>query len=346
MRILVISTVLGLSAAQADPVTFNNLPLGSKDKPLILRTYLPDPGLDPKYFAHHGKGAKSPKYNVGQGKDSGGEFTPIKGLPAAIGVNHGPALSYAFDTLECRIAYAWQGGFLDMYPYWGDQGRGNRLKYNYVPHMVGILFEKADPLSKIYVGGKNMAELKNPKFQGYDLKDGQPVFFFERGGHDFVLSIRPSKTPLSYELDLTTDSQIGMTYGGPKEGTPSNTIKRTVTGKQLASYQGFPRHSKVKTATVANGQLLFDNLGCAACHSVDGSVGHGPTLAGLFNSERLIEGADKAIKADAAYLLESIKDPNAKVAKNFPPNYMPPYKLSDPEYQSLVLFIQSIEKGE
>ena len=346
MRFLVISTILGISAAQADPVTFNNLPLGSKDKPLILRTYLPDPGLDPNYFAHHGKGAKSPKYNVGQGKDSGGEFTPIKGLPAAIGVNHGPALSYAFDTIECRIAYAWQGGFLDMYPYWGDQNRGNRLKYNYVPHLVGNLFYKADPLSEIYVGGKRMTELKDPKFIGYDLKDNIPTFHFSRGGHEFLLTIRPSKTQLSYEFHLRTPSKDGLTFRWATDGPLINSMERTVTGKQLASYQGFPRHSKVKTATVANGQLLFDNLGCAACHSVDGSVGHGPTLAGLFGKERAIEGADKPIKADAAYLLESIKDPNAKVAKNFPPNYMPPYKLSDPEYQSLVLFIQSIAKGE
>ena len=133
MRRFVALTALAISAsplAHADPLTFNNLPLGSEKAPLILRTYLPDPGLDADYFKHHGKSAKSPKYNVGQGKDSKGEFTPIKGLPAAIGVNHGPALSYAFDTIECRIDYAWQGGFLDMYPYWGDPQRGNRLKYN------------------------------------------------------------------------------------------------------------------------------------------------------------------------------------------------------------------------
>jgi len=346
MRKIVALTALAFSWAHAEPVTYNNLPLGSEDSPLILRTYLPDPGLAPEYFAHHGKGANSPKYNVGNGTDAKGEFTPIKGLPAAIGVNHGPALSYAFDTVECRVAYAWQGGFLDMYPYWGDPQRGNRLSYNYVPHLVGILFYQADPLSEIYVNGKRLTDLTDPKYIGYDLDKGTPTFRFSRGGHEFSLTITPSKTPLSYEMKLITPSKVGLTYGTPESDKSSQTLSRTITGKRLATFQGFPRNTKIKEATVANGQLLYDNLGCSACHSIDGSVGHGPTLSGLFGHEREIEGSDKPVKADAAYLLESIKEPGAKTAKGFPPNYMPPYKLSDPEYQSLILFIQSVAKGE
>ena len=182
---LLLVSALHLSAAEA--ITYDNLPLGSEESPLILRTYMPDPDLDPAYFAHHGTGAKSPKYNPGKGQDVGGEFTPIKGLPAAIGVNHGPALSYAFDTIECRIAYAWQGGFLDMYPYWGDLDRGNRLKYNYVPHLAGILFHKADPMSEIYIDGKRLTDLPDPKYIGYDLKVGVPTFRFSRGGHEFSI---------------------------------------------------------------------------------------------------------------------------------------------------------------
>lgn len=331
----------------AEPIIFDNLPLGSEESPLILRTYMPDPDLDPAYFAHHGTGANSPKYNPGKGDDVGGEYKPIKGLPATIGVNHGPALSYAFDTIECRIAYSWQGGFLDMYPYWGDPERGNRLKYNYVPHLVGILFHKADPISKIHIDGKPFTELADPKYIGYDMKDGSPVFRFSRGGHEFSMSILPNKeTPLSFNLAISSPTVKSITYGDDVSTRSGNVMKRTITGTRIATFQGFPRDTKIKEATVANGQLLFDSLGCSACHSIDGSLGHGPTLAGLYDSERMIEESKKPIKADTAYLLESIKTPNAKTAKTFPQNYMPPYKLSDPEYQSLVLFIQSVAKGE
>lgn len=337
--------ILPLSAAE--PATYENLPLGSKESPLILRTYMPDPGLAEEYFAHHGKGAPSPKYNPGKGEDVGGQYKPVKGLPAAIGVNHGPALSYAFDTIECRVAYAWQGGFLDMYPYWGDQNRGNRLSHNYVPHLVGNLFYKSDPTSEIKVDGKPLTELPDPKYIGYDMKDGSPVFLFSRGGHEFSMSIAPNTTrPLSFDLVISSPTVKSLSYGDDDVTKSSNVLTRTVTGTRIATFQGFPRDMKIKEATVANGQLLFDNLGCSACHSIDGSVGHGPTLSGLFDSERKIEGSNKPVKADSAYILESIKTPNAKTAEGFPPNYMPPYKLSDPEYQSLILFIQSIVKGE
>ncbi len=331
----------------AEPVTFSNLPLGTQEKPLILSTYLPDPGLDPAYFAHHGKGAASPKYDVGKGVDAKGEYPPIKGLPAGLGVNHGPALSYVFDTIECRVAYAWQGGFLDMYPYWGDPARGNRLSYDYVPRLVGTVFHIAPPMSEIFVDGKRLTDLENPKFIGYDLEKGIPAFLFSRGGHDFKMVVTPEpKTPLSFTFTLSTPDKVGLTYGTADADKTTNTLTRTVTGKEIATFNGYPRDMKIKEATVANGQLLFDNLGCSACHSIDGSLGHGPTLAGVFGSERTIQGMKEKVKADEAYILESIKTPAAKAVEGFPPNYMPPYALKDLEYKSLALFIESIAGGK
>ncbi len=334
-----------LCLAAANPLTFENLPLGGEDKPLILRTYLPDPGLDAGYFAHHGSAAKSPKYNPGTGMDIAGVYEPTKGMPAAVGVNHGPALSYAFDTIECRIAYAWQGGFLDMYPYWGDPASGNRISNDYVPRLVGTLFYKADPMSEIYVDGIRLTDLENPKFTGYDLEKGVPVFLFSRGGKNFRLKVTPNKeVPLSMDLSVSSPEAGNVTYGSP-EGEGASFV-RTVTGTKLATFQGFSRDMKITEATIGNGQILFDRLACSACHSVDGSLGHGPTLSGLFGSERQIEESDKPVKADEAYLLESIKAPGAKTAKGFPPNYMPPYVLKDLEYKSLFLFIESVAKGE
>jgi mono/diheme cytochrome c family protein len=344
---LLILIIASLQTVKAEPVKYENLPLGNKSSPLILRTYMPDPGLEEGYFAHHGKGEKSAKYNPGSGNDAKGEYLPIKGLPAAVGVNHGPSLSYAFDTVECRIAYAWQGGFMDMYPYWGDPKRGNRLSYNYVPHLVGILFYKANPMSEIYVDGKCLTDLPDPKYIGYDLKEVNPTFLFSRGGHDFSLSILPNtKQALSLDFTLSSPDVKTITYGKDLKNPKGSVLNYTITGTRIATYQGFPRDLKIKEATVANGQLLYDNLGCSACHSIDGSAGHGPTLSGLYDSERMIEESDKPIKADDSYILESIKTPGVKTAKGFPPNYMPPYQLSEPEYGSLNLFIKSVVKGE
>ena len=48
----------------------------------------------------------------------------------------------------------------------------------------------------------------------------------------------------------------------------------------------------------------------------------------------------------AGILPASAQRKNAKTVDGFPPNYMPPYVLKDLEYQSLVLYIQSLAKGE
>ncbi len=342
---LLLATTFIVSASPH--ITYDNFPLGTEDKPLILRTYFPDPGLEPEYFANHHAASKSPQYNPNKGEDAKGEFTPIPGFPAAIGVNHGTALSYIFDTVECRVAYAWQGGFVDMFPYWGDTQRGNRISYDYVPRLVGTLFYKANPTSKLFIDGKPFVSLPNPKYTGYDIKDNIPTFLFSRGGHEFSMRIIPKKdAPLSLTFTLSSTENIKITYGEPTDPTATNSLTQTITGANLGTYQGYQRELNLKEASVANGLTLFNNLGCSACHSIDGSVGHGPTLAGIFNTPRPIEGSDKPVQGDDAYILESIKDPAAKTTKNFPPNYMPPYKLKDLEYESLLLYIKSLAQPE
>jgi cytochrome c oxidase subunit 2 len=119
--------------------------------------------------------------------------------------------------------------------------------------------------------------------------------------------------------------------------------KSTIKGKLISKHQGFDRNLKIKSATAKAGQQVFGAYGCVACHSADGSKGHGPSLKNLAGSTRPIEGNDPVL-ADAAYLTESIKNPNAKTAQGYPPGYMPPYQLKDKEIESLVLYIQSLAK--
>ncbi len=82
---------------------------------------------------------------------------------------------------------------------------------------------------------------------------------------------------------------------------------------------------------------------CLSCHSVDGSKMVGPTWKGLYGHEVELEDGTKVI-ADVDYLVESIKDPNAKVVKDFPAGAMPPYGaiLTDENIMDLVAYIQSL----
>lgn len=346
MRTLFAIFLLNLQLLAADPrVSYDNRPLGSIERPLVLRSYLPEPGLDPAVFRQHDRSAKVAKYNPGSGRDVAGEVKPVPGLVAAIGVNFGPALSYVFDTTECRLIYAWQGGFVDMTPYWGDQQKGSRQSFDYVPRLVGNLFWKTAGNDPIEIGGKSITELGPRVFTGYRLEKGIPVFEYSAGDTRFTMFVRPSSTPFSCEVTLTSSAEMPLGWRGAKS-TGKGKLAFTLTGTELAKFQGYEPAKKITRASINGGEMLFNQYGCVACHSIDGSKSHGPSVGKLAGTKVEIEGHDEPILADRAYLLESIKTPNAKLVKGYPPNYMPPFALRDVEYESLVLYIQSLENPE
>ncbi|HZR82241.1 MAG TPA: cytochrome c oxidase subunit II [Candidatus Binatia bacterium] len=90
------------------------------------------------------------------------------------------------------------------------------------------------------------------------------------------------------------------------------------------------------------GQDLFNQLGCATCHKMDGE-GRGPILAGVPGSHvALANGA--TVVADDSYLRESILDPQAKVTRGFQP-IMPTYKglVSEDQLLQLIEYIKSLQ---
>lgn len=96
----------------------------------------------------------------------------------------------------------------------------------------------------------------------------------------------------------------------------------------------------------AKGKALYSSLGCAGCHSLDGSASAGPTFKGLFGREtKLDEGT--TLTADDAYLLESILDPDTKIVAGFQPGVMTaviePGQVSREDALALVAFIKSLK---
>ena len=93
------------------------------------------------------------------------------------------------------------------------------------------------------------------------------------------------------------------------------------------------------------GQQVATANGCVACHSVDGKAGVGPSWKGLFDSNReLVSGGP--VKADEAYIRESIATPNAKIAKGFQPNLMPATfgaPLKPEQIDQLLAYIKSVK---
>ena len=95
-------------------------------------------------------------------------------------------------------------------------------------------------------------------------------------------------------------------------------------------------------------QVAVQNA-CNTCHSVDGSVGIGPSWKNLYGSLRTFTDGTSAI-ADEAYLRESILNPTAKVVASFIPS-MPAMPLTDDQIDALVAYAKAnsshtLEAGE
>ena len=116
-----------------------------------------------------------------------------------------------------------------------------------------------------------------------------------------------------------------------------------------------PRVAAAKKSEVVSakeGQRLATMFGCVACHSVTDTAmtNVGPKWKGLFGSKRdyVTEAGKKgSATVDAAYLRESILEPNAKRHASFLKSEfaMPSFAgvLTDAQVDSLVLYIQTLK---
>jgi mono/diheme cytochrome c family protein len=223
---------------------------------------------------------------------------------------------------------------------------GSRISFGYVPKLVGTLFWKTTGKDPLMLDGKSLSDLGPRVYTGHRLVKGVPVFEFKAGEIPFTLTVSPSSEPLSCRITVTGPADGTLTWRDVDGATGKGTLSFTLSGTELGKYQGYKPDNKIATATREAGEKLFSQYGCSACHSTDGSKSHGPSVGRLYGHEVEIDGLDKPIKADRAYLLESIKEPNAKIVKGYPPNYMPPFGLPEVEYDSLILYIESLANPE
>ena len=94
------------------------------------------------------------------------------------------------------------------------------------------------------------------------------------------------------------------------------------------------------------GKEVVTANGCAACHSVDGTPGIGPSWQGIFGSEDEVineDGEYSTITKDEEYLHESIVKPAAKKTKGYESGVMVPYDyLSENEIRSVIEYIKTL----
>ena len=91
------------------------------------------------------------------------------------------------------------------------------------------------------------------------------------------------------------------------------------------------------------GKLVYENKGCATCHSLDGTRGQGPSWKGIWGKTH--KGADgKEYTVDANYIRQSILQPQAVVVQGYEP-IMPTFQglLREREILGAIEYIKSLQ---
>lgn len=133
-------------------------------------------------------------------------------------------------------------------------------------------------------------------------------------------------------------------------GAMPRNLARGQDAKDIAAYvaQCAARTCNIQVSAAptggGKGGQLFSSLGCQGCHSLSGSKGIGPALNGLFGTKTKLANG-QTVTADEAYLLQSIEDPDAKIAAGFKPGVMSaaikPHSVSNADAQALVAFLKT-----
>ncbi|MFO0680617.1 MAG: cytochrome c oxidase subunit II [Sandaracinus sp.] len=104
-----------------------------------------------------------------------------------------------------------------------------------------------------------------------------------------------------------------------------------------------PDGSCNETELVAWGQENFQRIGCTTCHSAaqGGPNAPGPNLWGIAGTQVELEGGTSVL-ADADYLEQSIRQPQAQIVHGFTGVQMSHFSLGAAQIDSLVAYIQSL----
>ena len=125
-------------------------------------------------------------------------------------------------------------------------------------------------------------------------------------------------------------------------GTEHSGMVGWVTVMEPADYENWLTGGGPVGSMAQQGERLFEQLGCSTCHLLD-RQGRSPSMRGLYGSRvQLSDG--KTILADAAYIRESILNPNAKIVTGYHPNVMPSFQgqISEEGILQLIVYIKSL----
>ncbi len=110
----------------------------------------------------------------------------------------------------------------------------------------------------------------------------------------------------------------------------------------VAEYETWLAQSDIP-ADEPPGLTILKQNACLTCHSQDGSRIIGPSFKGIYGKQEIviIDGVEKEITIDDAYLIRSVYEPNAEVVKGYNQGLMISYKntLSDEDVAKIIDYL-------
>lgn len=97
----------------------------------------------------------------------------------------------------------------------------------------------------------------------------------------------------------------------------------------------------------ATGKRIMQNIGCFACHTIDGSKLVGPSYKGIWGEEQTVVtgGETRQVVVNEEYVKRSIYNPNADVVQGFQKGLMVSYQgqLSDDDIANIIEFLKTVK---
>src|SRR5205085_1732933 len=124
-------------------------------------------------------------------------------------------------------------------------------------------------------------------------------------------------------------------------GTNHSGMNGWVVVQDPAEYQAW-LSGGASESPAAQGEKLFQSLGCASCHKMD-VQGRGPMLIGLYGKPQKLDNGQDVI-ADEAYIRESILDPQTKRVLGFGSVQMPSFRgqVTEEQILQLIAYLRSL----
>lgn len=100
-------------------------------------------------------------------------------------------------------------------------------------------------------------------------------------------------------------------------------------------------------SAAATGKKIMQNIGCFACHTLDGTKLVGPSFKGIWGEEQtVVTGKEtRKVKVDEEYIKRSIYDPNADIVEGFSKGLMLSYQgqLSEDDINNIIEYLKTVK---